>query len=724
MTNIGLQIYLNLSPSGLDSSEFNAILDCAPYVATGDNSGQISLAAIRLKVVGSNQYARVSSQRIFEIPALDARKTINEGYTKVYVNQQPILFLPDVLLRGLQNIHAMKGDLLTVWPHGKWNPAEKMVRSLGASRNGVIAGFRFKILKSSSELIFLDIFVGVSGASKGHASLKAWCDSFESTDELPLATIVSEIQSRIFSKGTSFNYRQDTDPSIVFRVKWHHEQGKAILSLTIEKVHELSTALTKSTLANGPADPLFYKYEHLVQPLTIEDSASISLCNDYSSVYEVRIGRPHSSSSCQQVLQNILRVVLRSFPDLDILKPNMSRPDVFEDYFSKLLVKACMANDVRAAKELVQSPLSAAFVNSWTSEVRSTSQDFDPLNILRGFRPLHWAVLFGHVGVATVLLEHGADPFSDTWTGLSAVHVAIVMGRVEMIEQMFITEYLSKRSAPPPQLLTCDTLPNFAASFIRSHKVESVLKLLATILDSDGLDSSFAKPNILGESLLHRASAMDNIYAANWSIQWNSELVDLQDKRGRTPLFHAAAAGSIEISRVLLDHGAKVDAADVLGRTPLYVACRHGHHGIVEMLCSASRTFPYSFPSKDFTLGFNAWHFACLSGSPDVLRALQSYVSAADASRTETVEAKRNYFIYPLHIASSNGALECVKVLCEAGFSTTERSIYTLISDSTATAKPQVKVDKANFARTAEEWAAANGHRGVVTYLRAVNYER
>jgi hypothetical protein len=73
----------------------------------------------------------------------------------------------------------------------------------------------------------------------------------------------------------------------------------------------------------------------------------------------------------------------------------------------------------------------------------------------------------------------------------------------------------------------------------------------------------------------------------------------------------------------------------------------------------------------------------------------------------------------PLHIASSNGALECVKVLCDAGFSITAKSKYALVSETLDTGKVRVRVDKAEVAKTAEGWTVLAGHFDVFTYLRA-----
>ena len=61
-------------------------------------------------------------------------------------------------------------------------------------------------------------------------------------------------------------------------------------------------------------------------------------------------------------------------------------------------------------------------------------------------------------------------------------------------------------------------------------------------------------------------------------------IVDVFDKKQKTPLYQAARNGKVATARLLIDHGANVHRADNRGWTPLHAASHNGHLGIVKLL--------------------------------------------------------------------------------------------------------------------------------------------
>jgi ankyrin repeat protein len=735
MTNIGLQITLELAPVSIaEPGEVNAILECASYTSGDVHASQASRAAIRLTALGGNHYARVQSHCIHDIPALDTSRASYDRRRQIFVKQQPVPLMPDIVLQGLENIHAHDGRLVTVWPHGQWDAAKRIVRPRGAPRDGIITAFRFKFdtqpdtytqeSDPESSSTILDVFVGYSRAfgNSTHSTTSAWCSSFVSSEQLPLPNVVSAAPTHILSpfRSTSCKYDVGSRPSIVFNVKRDFGKGQAMLSLSITMLHELSAAPIGS-VSTILFDPMAEKYQHISQRLTVEDAASVSLSNLYSSIYGIRVGRHDGKSPCREELDRIRHCVLSSTTNVVVLKPDQTTPDVFETYFSKLLVRACIKNNIRAAGELLTSHLSTALVDAWTCEVYTRFDGFDELNILKGFRPLHWAALFGYDELAWILLNNGANPFLETWVGLTPIHVAMVMGRTKVLERIFDAE-TTHNHATAEKISICDTLPNFAASFIQTEEVVTILESLATVLDSNGLKSRFGRPNALGETLLHRAAAMDNVHATRWAITWNTELVDSRDDRGRTPLFHAAAAGSVDICHILLDNGADIDGADGFGRTPLCVACRHGHFVIAELLLTHNKPYHRRRPTLNdlSSTKFNAWHFAALSGDANLLRLLGTYTQDVGVPGKEvgSTEPEQHNVISPLHIASSIGSIDSVKFLCYTSLNITAKTKFAFVPETIGSAKPLIETGEA---KTAEAWARVRGFDEIAALLRAVS---
>lgn len=60
-------------------------------------------------------------------------------------------------------------------------------------------------------------------------------------------------------------------------------------------------------------------------------------------------------------------------------------------------------------------------------------------------------------------------------------------------------------------------------------------------------------------------------------------MIDVLTLRKQTPLHLAAAAGQLEVCRLLLELGASIDATDDLGQKPIHVAALNNYSDVVQL---------------------------------------------------------------------------------------------------------------------------------------------
>ncbi|KAJ9148904.1 Ankyrin [Pleurostoma richardsiae] len=709
--------------------EYYAILQCSPQMISEDTGMFYHRLAIRLIALGGDQHARLNPERVFWIRSDQASITDEEGGNRyIYVKQLPAYGLPDIMVhRGDSSgdVDAPSSSLIAVYPRWRWNPQTRTLKPETSSHNSILGIFRYDMRSRSSPGAFLvDIFVGLFPAQQGLVSWRCWCfqqpilpDSTTGPDPLTF-------NPRI---GVRFSDRH-AHQGIVASVRTVRLHNRTYVSLEVAELHELvgteesvestpeiheldaeegnSTVASLAVIAGNPI---------------IEDTWQLSLGLSDGTASEPNPPRVRTSprrntgggheAPDREPFRQVLERAARS--DLAIENAGITEADMFERYFSVLLVRACARNDTSAATILVDSPLSTALV-----EVKTfiKAEKVEPWHkIFDGFRPLHWASALGHVETVRLLIDHGADPTSITNSGLSTVHLATMSGRPEVLNHLLdVTSHLwpwwysTHHRAEKPALL--------AASYVLSDDAEAILSRLMFddqapderenslhemseneakdetsengAEDELGSDAKYeaytaleeGAPglalNKLRETPLHRAAAMNNINAARCILSRAADsLLSSRDSFGRTPLWHAAAAGAVEIVNLLLDHRADPDTPDQVGRTPLHVACRMGYGEVVEELLRAGA----KVDAVTHDPGLTACHFAALGDHADVLQILLQH--GADADRCEGLGASK-VTLAPLHIAAANGFLECVRVLVEAGCDTEAKSNHRILVSS------------------------------------------
>lgn len=260
-----------------------------------------------------------------------------------------------------------------------------------------------------------------------------------------------------------------------------------------------------------------------------------------------------------------------------------------------------------------------------------------------GWTPLLIASHKGHIElVNTILANHGRVDVFDV-EGRSALHLAAERGYLQV----------------------CDSLLTHKA-FINSK-------------------------SRVGRTALHLAAMNGYADLVKFLIKEHNAVIDILTLRKQTPLHLAAAAGQMEVCKLLLELGANIDATDDQGQKPIHAAAQNNYSEVVQLFLETHPSLVMA-TSKD---GSTCAHIAAAQGSVTVIEELmkfdrQGVISARNKLNDSTA----------LQIAAEGGHAEVVKALVRAGASVTEEN-------------------RAGF--TAVHLAAKNGHGHVLEVMRSSN---
>jgi ankyrin repeat protein len=142
---------------------------------------------------------------------------------------------------------------------------------------------------------------------------------------------------------------------------------------------------------------------------------------------------------------------------------------------------------------------------------------------------------------------------------------------------------------------------------------------VATLLmDQPGIDLEAKAPN--GNTALMMAAFRQNKPLVADMI-WRGAKIN---QPGWTALHYAAAGGSVEITRLLLDQDAAIDALSPSGMTPLMLAAREGQEDAVKLLLARGADASL----KDGGFHLTAAGFALKADKPWIAKAIDAHLAA------------------------------------------------------------------------------------------------
>jgi ankyrin repeat protein len=143
-------------------------------------------------------------------------------------------------------------------------------------------------------------------------------------------------------------------------------------------------------------------------------------------------------------------------------------------------------------------------------------------------------------------------------------------------------------------------------------------KVATLLMDLPGIDLEAKAPN--GNTALMMAAFRQNKPMVLDMIRRGAQV----NQKGWAALHYAAAGGSVEISTILLDHHAYIDAESPSGMTPLMIAAREGQEAVVALLLEQGADATL----KDGGFHLTAAEFAIKADKPWIAKTINAFLAA------------------------------------------------------------------------------------------------
>jgi len=262
---------------------------------------------------------------------------------------------------------------------------------------------------------------------------------------------------------------------------------------------------------------------------------------------------------------------------------------------------------------------------------------------------IHIAAQKGDLAAVKAIVESGAESVdSRDADGRTPLHLASRGVHIEVIR------YLVDNGADLDALDSNQIAPLHSLTS-RNHS-QGIELLLSRGADIDILDYQNNSP-------LHYAAMSNHIEAASILVE-NGASLELKENYGRTPLILCARErGGPEMTRLLLEAGAEVNAKDRASSTPLELAAWRGKAEVVDILLEAGAEIP--------TKGSKATYHLIFAAAKGLTNLFNTMVKkGADI----TIELSSGGSL--MHEAAAGGSLEILKQMAGEGLDINKKDQY------------------------------------------------
>ncbi len=270
------------------------------------------------------------------------------------------------------------------------------------------------------------------------------------------------------------------------------------------------------------------------------------------------------------------------------------------------------------------------------------------VNLLSGENKtsLHYAVERGHAQCVRVLLEHGGDPMVISGYHPQPIHLACMLGRVDVLRLM--VDMCGKKILQSHDCEGGTALHNSTTSL---NSVDLISYLVANGVGVNEVNSNSFSP-------LSLAIQHGSVHAIEELLRQGADPL-IKDKLGYTALHRAVVSERMEIFKKIADSDVvhvMATSADACGYFPIHHALKLGHHEMVVSLFSVTSEV---FNEPD---GNNYLHLAATFCEEHTFLKLINI----DLSQYMLNEANSSG-LTPLHCAAAGSSINIVKNLLNHG---------------------------------------------------------
>ncbi|KAI0199480.1 hypothetical protein F4808DRAFT_461801 [Astrocystis sublimbata] len=682
ITNQGLRISLFLLPArdrkgARIPDEYDAVLDCAVRHRHGDYQSPV----IRMRRLYGDQFARIApgTVRCVTTPSLDLGHGVG-SFETVFVKQKPVNVFPEFMASytNILETPELQGPglgcyIVGVWPEQNWDREAAILRIIQPRPRRVTGIFRFFAPAIDATVDF------AFGLEKEHeGAWKVWHLQRASTKE-PLHKIMSSVNTYLEGINREFGQNAKTPDGKV--QSWHEGSGNTHIQISIDEIEVYGRPYFLVKASSGfelDADPP--RPEPVASLVGIRPTEKRQQTEETPDPLEQILGELTTSDGPEYYLRFGTRMEKKPAkirtPWVCPLAKNLAELNIQGIGENEtMLLHACRDGRVRDLLDLIDHDLECI-----TLAAKSHSAIPPPFN---GFRPIHWAVVGGHIDVIRILLDHGVYFNARTSQGWSLLHVAALCGRFTTMKWLMEYAYTRHRGSHDLEFSLSDKANilqenplHIAVAVVDSRDEDELVAFHALIRNREG-DAVWSSANQAGESPIHRWVTNTKC----WDVTSTAYLASLLrvhggvvDKLDRTPLWHAACCGffRIPVEEYIKSDATILSKGDKYGMTPLHAACRYGKLSMIHELLELGA-------DPDATTvapGLTATHFVALYAHHDCLEMLIRY--RADVHKPTSGEG---IHFRPIHLAAAFGHGGRIRMLREAGADMDERCDHILTKE-------------------------------------------